>query len=308
MRKRFVTTILFCTIAALCAFGFAACGNDGKKSVAVESVTLNKTELSLKAGEEESLTATVAPENATDRTVSWTSDHPDIATVENGKVTAVAAGTATVTAKADNASATCAVTVTPAAYVKMTQEEWIAAIDATLGATNVTVRSDSPELSTDGEMLTISCFDWKNDVLAYLDHPGQTEWSYILFTEEGDYDCSYYEGWNVYSLSRTKEECFAEWMEVLFTECVGISDIAKLKNAYGSCTFDETTGIYTCSFISYDAETEAKLRFQDGKISEISVLWDGVSALTKFVDYGTTVVTLPAEVRTAIDNYTPQGE
>ncbi|MEG2842008.1 MAG: leucine-rich repeat protein, partial [Ruthenibacterium sp.] len=77
-------------------------------------ITLNKTKLSLIEGDSETLTATVLPENVTDKTVTWTSDKKDIATVgANGKVTAVKAGTATITAKTANGkSATCAVTVT----------------------------------------------------------------------------------------------------------------------------------------------------------------------------------------------------
>lgn len=84
-------------------------------TVSVTGVTLNKTELSLKEGADETLKATVAPENATNKAVSWSSDHPEYATVDgNGKVTAVAEGTAviTVTTTDGGFTATCTVTVT----------------------------------------------------------------------------------------------------------------------------------------------------------------------------------------------------
>ncbi len=85
--------------------------------VAVESVTLGKTELALVVNEADvTLTATVKPDDATDKTVTWTSDKPAVATVNaNGTVHAVAEGEATITAMAGDKTATCKVTVTAAA-------------------------------------------------------------------------------------------------------------------------------------------------------------------------------------------------
>ncbi|MBQ6578185.1 MAG: Ig domain-containing protein, partial [Bacteroidales bacterium] len=79
--------------------------------VPVESVTLNKTALTLTEGDSETLTATVNPDNATDKTVTWSSSKTSVATVDNGKITAIAEGTATITAKAGEKTATCTVTV-----------------------------------------------------------------------------------------------------------------------------------------------------------------------------------------------------
>lgn len=116
MKKRLLSGIVTLLCVMLCASGLAACGEDnGTEAVAVESVTLNKTELTLEIGGEETLTATVTPDNATNKTVVWSSDNPAVVTVADGKITAVAAGTATITATADGKSATCSVTVnTPA--------------------------------------------------------------------------------------------------------------------------------------------------------------------------------------------------
>lgn len=82
------------------------------RAISVESITLNKTQLSLVKGATETLTATVLPTTATDKAVTWESSDTAVATVENGVVTAVAAGNATITAKAGEKTATCAVTVT----------------------------------------------------------------------------------------------------------------------------------------------------------------------------------------------------
>ena len=136
--------------------------NGQTATVPVQSVGLNQTTLELKAGNTATLTATVSPESATDKTVTWTSDKPEIAAVEGGTVTAKAAGTAIITAKAGDKTATCTVTVTKAdvavesVTLDKTSLELKAGNNATLtatvspeGATNkdVTWTSDNPEVA-----------------------------------------------------------------------------------------------------------------------------------------------------------------
>ena len=80
--------------------------------IPVASVTLDKTELTLEKGWEYTLSATVLPENAADKTVTWSTSDAGIATVDaNGKVVAVKGGSATITAKAGEKTATCKVAV-----------------------------------------------------------------------------------------------------------------------------------------------------------------------------------------------------
>ncbi|WP_455560046.1 Ig-like domain-containing protein, partial [Agathobaculum hominis] len=78
------------------------------------SVSLNKTQATLEEGGETTLTATVLPANAANRTVAWSSSAPSVASVdENGKVTAKSAGTAVITAATVNGkTASCTFTVT----------------------------------------------------------------------------------------------------------------------------------------------------------------------------------------------------
>ena len=83
-----------------------------KNIISVISISLNTTELSLIKGQAEMLTATIKPDDATDKTITWSSSNIDIATVDGGKVTAVGGGNATITAKVGDKQATCAVTVT----------------------------------------------------------------------------------------------------------------------------------------------------------------------------------------------------
>ncbi len=83
--------------------------------VSVSSVSLNKNELSMTKGSNETLTATVLPEDATDKGIIWTSSDESVVTVDTtGKVTAVGAGQATVTATTADGGKTaeCLVTVT----------------------------------------------------------------------------------------------------------------------------------------------------------------------------------------------------
>lgn len=81
------------------------------KTVNVTSITLSSTTMNLEVGQTGTLTATVTPDNATNKTVTWTTSNDKVATVANGVVTAVGKGTATITAAADGKTATCTVTV-----------------------------------------------------------------------------------------------------------------------------------------------------------------------------------------------------
>jgi YD repeat-containing protein len=82
-------------------------------NVAVTGVSLNKTAVSLSVNGTEQLTATVVPDNATNKSVKWSSSNPSVATVSDGLVTAVSSGAATVTVATEdeNKTATCTVTV-----------------------------------------------------------------------------------------------------------------------------------------------------------------------------------------------------
>ena len=112
------------------------------KAVNVTEVTLDKTELTLTEGETETLTATVRPDNADNKKVTWSSDKTEIATVDGaGRVTAVKSGEAVVTVTTEDGgkTATCRVTVKAKA----------------VGVTEVTL--DKTELTlTEGEMETLT--------------------------------------------------------------------------------------------------------------------------------------------------------
>lgn len=81
--------------------------------ISVTSISVDRTEVAIKKGESLELKATVSPADATDKTVSWSSSNPAVVTVSAyGVVNAVGPGTAVVTAKVGDKTASCAVSVT----------------------------------------------------------------------------------------------------------------------------------------------------------------------------------------------------
>ena len=105
--------------------------------LSVTSITLDKTELSLYTGDSETLTATIEPDNATNKNVTWQSDNANVATVQNGTVNAVGAGEATITVTTEDVgkTATCVVQVRKPATVEAS------------GSTNLSFTTDRDEFS-----------------------------------------------------------------------------------------------------------------------------------------------------------------
>lgn len=95
------------SVAAIASFFFSSCVKD----IDVSGITLSKTSVELTEGESVSLSATVSPSDATDKTVTWSSGNPQVASVNEGVVSAIRAGSAVITARAGANSATCSVTV-----------------------------------------------------------------------------------------------------------------------------------------------------------------------------------------------------
>src|SRR5690606_27966622 len=77
-------------------------GPSSPDQVSVTGITLSSATLQLNVGQSSTLTAIIAPANATNQNVTWTSDHPGAATVNNGVVTAVGKGSATITATTED--------------------------------------------------------------------------------------------------------------------------------------------------------------------------------------------------------------
>ena len=108
-------------------------------TVPVTGVTLSQNQASLyynRTPNTLTLTATVAPDNATNRAVTWASSNPSVAKVENGVVTALACGTAVITATAaDGSGASASCTVTVSSYLPPANPNYRITVEATQGGT-----------------------------------------------------------------------------------------------------------------------------------------------------------------------------
>ena len=139
--NRFLLKGLASVFALAVMFGTVSCSDDDEKegTIAVSAVAVNPTTAAVKPGATVILSATVTPEDATDKTITWSSSDEKVATVDGGKVTGVAEGTATITAttKSGDKTATCTVTVSEdaPAVIEDTLEGNITA-DRTISAAN----------------------------------------------------------------------------------------------------------------------------------------------------------------------------
>lgn len=95
------------------------------EEIAIEKISLNKTELNITEGEIYNLIATITPADATNKTVIWSSDNEKVVKVEGGKITAISEGIATITVKTSDGEhvATCKVTVAKVAENSSEQEK-----------------------------------------------------------------------------------------------------------------------------------------------------------------------------------------
>lgn len=133
-------------------------------TVMATGISLDQTTLSIVKGQTGTLTATVTPDEATDKTVTWSSSDDTVATVADGVVTAIAIGTATITAEANGTDpsdptpvqATCEVTVTPVKVTEIT----LNATEATVNKGETYALAVNAVLPDDAENKTVT---WSSD-------------------------------------------------------------------------------------------------------------------------------------------------
>lgn len=105
---KILLSITFCI-----PLSFASCTEKEPQSTPVESLTLNSFSVEMTEGDEITLIATVKPDNATNKSITWMSSDKTVVTVTDGKVTAIHRGSATITATTIDGghTSTCSVTV-----------------------------------------------------------------------------------------------------------------------------------------------------------------------------------------------------
>ena len=185
--------------------------NGGKKAtcsvtvkeqiIPVTGVSLDKTSMTMTVGDTQTLTASVTPSNATDKSVAWSSSNTSIATVSSsGVVTAKAAGIATITARTNDGgkNATCSVNVEKSSTGTLNGYNYVEMGDGLKWATmNVGASSDTDfgDYFAWGETETyytsLSPLTWKNGhngygyyYWEYFDSPNDRD-TYIIYNNSG---------------------------------------------------------------------------------------------------------------------------
>ena len=95
-----------------------------KQMIPVTSVSLSESSATIKQGRATTLSATISPVNASNKTVNWTSSNTNVATVSNGTITGVSAGSATITATTADGGYTSSCVVTVEEKSTEIEDEW----------------------------------------------------------------------------------------------------------------------------------------------------------------------------------------
>ena len=284
------------SLALAAVFGlslFAACA---PQEIAAESVTLSSAELSLKVGETETLTATVLPEDATEKTVTWSSSEAAVVSVEDGAVTALAEGEAVITAACGEVSAVCSVTVTPA-YAPVTAEEWEAAFSF----------DDRDDYGVVAHLIVPQEID--QDIIRYVRTGGlEYLWSgiegevegYTQKTDTGYIGYVLAEG--IWTIDRTVEGSFYEMENSPIAVFLGSKGIlGNLVGAYDQMKdgYDEEEEGYRGTVTIEGASASVAAWFAEGRLRRLILSAEGMTYDMTFT-YAGLSVTLPEPLAPAV--------
>lgn len=228
------------------------------EDVPVESVTLNHTELSMVTGETVTLVASVSPITATDKTVVWESNNTEVATVEDGVVTAVAAGNATITATAGGKSATCSVVVSDVTTSTIAEVKAMK-VGETVATVGEVVAIDGNSAYISDETGGLYVYNWfTKDKTSELRSwtMGQTvEVRGVIASYNGLFQLTY-------------EETKGSYVKVAETEATAMTPITLTEEVYAALEETDSGNLYTfeATFVSgkIDPEKGSNLVFTLG--------------------------------------------
>ena len=269
--KKLASLFVACTLVFGCV-AFAACEEETK--VDASSVTLDTAAFTLTVGETKTLTATVQPEDAADKTVTWTSSDNAIAAVADGVVTAISVGSATITATCGKATATAVCTVESAsAYEEVTSEEWMSAFDV----------FSNEEYRIDMDMASFAQCETPayEDMVEYALADGKEEFVFSPMSANTAYSEKTQDGYRIYQIeygfwavsegqTPLREQITGpfELLEQMFSVFAGAYD--ALKDG-----FSEETGMYTGELEVGETITDVAVAFKDGKVCKIMIVGEG---------------------------------
>lgn len=263
-------------------------GGDETLKVDVEKVELNKNSLTLEIGGEETLTATVTPDTATDKTVTWSVEPAGIVTVTNGKVEAIAAGDAVVTATADGKKATCNVKVNaPAPKPEVTEDEWKEALSETT-FTNFSARLTMSDDTENGLELKA---DLDNNKYHYTDNTGTD----YYFAKESDDNYYKYEKGAAdedYTKTEITQSDYEGQLSSLEHMCVLL-----FKDSYSAVSYDSEKEAYVGTGIDIgDGHAYGiEFKFDHGKLVYADIdFGEEAHMILEYSQYGGIVITLPS--------------
>ena len=227
------------------------------QAITVSNIELSQTELSVKVGETTQLSATVLPDNATNKNLKWESSNADVATVdETGKVVAVAVGTCTITCSATDGSgvkAECIVTVmNPDNSGTLDGHEYVdlGLPSGTLWAT-CNVGASSPEEYGDyfawGETTTKSAYSW--NTYKYCKGSDDTMTKYCTVDNKTELEPSddaatvnWGSGWQMPSLGQLEELLNSSYTTTTWTTMNCVYGIEITSKSNGNSIFLPAAG------------------------------------------------------------------
>ncbi|MBR6129413.1 MAG: Ig domain-containing protein [Bacteroidaceae bacterium] len=301
-----------CTIVCSATDGsgvYAECQVTVTAGTPVTSITLNETAINLNVGGSQTLTATVLPENASNKTVAWSSNDTSVASVnDSGKVTAHTRGSCTITCRATDGSgvkATCAVTVSGVTSGTTDGHGWVdlGLPDGTRWAT-CNIGADTPEETGNyyafGETEPKSDYSWTtyiycngtyNTMTKYCIHAGYgyngfTDGLTELLPEDDAATANWSENWQMPSQEQIENLINSTYTTTEITTQNGVEGAKITSRSNGESIFLPCSGYREGTELKYLGRIEYRSRCLDTDQSNGSIITSKFNNQELRIGYG----------------------